>query len=170
VTDPNLRILSNPNARWTGSIRTAIRYRKFQVSGLLDIRHGSMVPNDVKGALWSYGTHRDTQNRATCTIVGLNEVCTGNMKVFGQGGWFDGPVVGPGANIHNFCRDRDGRTFWAGIDCVCDYINEDLIQLVTVGPHAGALCRRRKLNRSNVGIPGGKSLPGYLVPGRVAIQ
>src|SRR5207244_5085601 len=32
----------------------------------------------------------------------------------------------------NYGRDRDGRTIWAGIDCVCDYINEDLIQLVTV--------------------------------------
>jgi len=124
VTDPNLRILSNPNARWTGSIRTAIRYRKFQVSGLLDIRHGSMVPNDVKGALWSYGTHRDTQNRATCTIVGLNEVCTGNMKVFGQGGWFDGPVVGPGAGMavpigENWYQESDAACPFSTVEEAC---------------------------------------------------
>src|SRR5438309_7551878 len=124
VTDPNLRILSNPNARWTGSVRTAFRYRKFQISGLVDIRHGSMVPNDVKGALWSYGTHRDTQNRATCTIVGLNEVCTGNMKVFGQGGWFDGPVVGPGAGIavpigENWYQESDAACPFSTVEEAC---------------------------------------------------
>jgi TonB-linked SusC/RagA family outer membrane protein len=93
VTDPNLRILANPNPRWTGSVRSAFRFHKVEVSGLVDIRHGGVVPNDVKGALWSYGTHIDTEQRADCS----GATCTGNMKTFGQGGWFDGPVVGPGA-------------------------------------------------------------------------
>jgi len=63
--------------------------------------------NGTKGALWSYGTHGDTQQRATCDA---SDVCTGNLKTFGQGGWFDGPVVGPGANTavpigQNWYRD-----------------------------------------------------------------
>jgi TonB-linked SusC/RagA family outer membrane protein len=121
VTDPNLRVLSNPNPRWTGSVRTAFRYRKFQLSGLLDIRHGSMVPNDVKGALWSYGTHKDTEQRATCDV---NDTCTGNLKVFGQGGWFDGPVVGPGAGTavpigQNWYRDSDAPCPFSGVEEAC---------------------------------------------------
>jgi len=94
VGDPNPRIVSNPNPRWTGSVRTALRYRKLQLSGLLDIRHGGVVANGSKGALWSYGTHKDTENRATCTAT----ACVGNDKVFGQAGWYEGPVAGPGAN------------------------------------------------------------------------
>ena len=42
---------------------------------------------------YSYGTHKDTEVRAVCN----GTICTGNEKVFGQNGWYDGPVVGPGA-------------------------------------------------------------------------
>ncbi len=121
VTDPNLRILSNPNPRWTGSVRTAFRYRKFQISGLLDIRHGSMVPNDVKGALWSYGTAGSTDQRAVCASL---TVCAGNYKVFGQGGWFEGPVVGPGAGKavpigENWYRGSDAACPFTGVEEAC---------------------------------------------------
>src|SRR5947209_8061486 len=34
---------------------------------------------------------------AVCTNRNNPATCTGNPKVFGQGGWYDGPVVGPGA-------------------------------------------------------------------------
>jgi len=124
VTDPNQRILANPNPRWTGSVRSAFRYRKFQFSGLLDIRHGGVVPNDVKGALWSYGTHQDTQNRADCVVSGGVETCTGNTKVFGKGGWFDGPVVGPGAGKsvpigENWYRQSDAPCPFSTIEEAC---------------------------------------------------
>ena len=107
LDDPNPRVVGNPNLRWSGSLSTAVRYHKWQVSGLLDIRHGGDMWNGTKGALWSYGTHGDTQQRATCDA---SDVCTGNLKTFGQGGWFDGPVVGPGANTavpigQNWYRD-----------------------------------------------------------------
>ncbi len=96
VQDPDLRIVQDPNYSWTGSVRSAIRYKKFQVSGLVDIRHGGQIWNGTKGALWSYGTHLDTQQRADCTSP---TACTGNLKTFGQGGWWDGPVVGPGQGV-----------------------------------------------------------------------
>jgi len=95
LDDPNPRVVGNPNPRWTGSISTSLRYRKLQVSGLLDIKHGGDMWNGTKGALYSYGTHAETETRATCT--GSPLVCVGNNKTFGRGGWFDGPVVGPGA-------------------------------------------------------------------------
>jgi len=96
--DPDLRIVQDPNYDWTGSVRSAFRFRKLQVSGLVDIRHGGQIWNGTKGALWSYGTHKDTEQRAVCTNRNDPASCTGNNKTFGTGGWFDGPVVGPGAN------------------------------------------------------------------------
>lgn len=92
--DPDLRIVQDPNYDWTGSVRTSFRYRKFQISGLVDIRHGGQIWNGTKGALWSYGKRVETVPRAVCVSA---TVCSGNEKVFGQGGWWDGPVVGPGA-------------------------------------------------------------------------
>jgi TonB-linked SusC/RagA family outer membrane protein len=94
--DPDLRIVQDPNYNWTGSVRSSFRFRRFQIAGLLDIRHGGQIWNGTRGALWSYGTHKDTEQRATCTGPNSTD-CTGNDKTFGQGGWFDGPVAGPGA-------------------------------------------------------------------------
>src|SRR5439155_6956079 len=92
--DPDLRIIQNPEYKWTGSVRSSFRYKKFQVSGLLDVRHGGQIWNGTMGALWSYGKHADTEQRALCVT---NSACAGNTKVFGQNGWYDGPVTGPGA-------------------------------------------------------------------------
>ncbi len=99
LDDPNSRVVGDPNPRWTGSLSTSIRYRKLQITGLLDIRHGGDMWNGTKGALWSYGTHGDTRIRATCdtsSSAPSGYVCSGNLHTFGQGGWFNGPVVGPG--------------------------------------------------------------------------
>jgi len=93
--DPDQRIVMDPNHDWTGNVRTSFRYRKIQVSGLLDIRHGGQIWNGTKGALYNYGTHLDTQQRATFDPV--TGQFSGNVKTFGQGGWWDGPVAGPGA-------------------------------------------------------------------------
>ena len=92
------RILGDPSPKWTGNVRSSYRYKKLSLSGLLDIRHGSKVHNGTKGALWSYGTHGDTENRATCTGgATANSACTGNEQTFGSANWYPGPVTGPGA-------------------------------------------------------------------------
>jgi TonB-linked SusC/RagA family outer membrane protein len=93
VADPNQRIIGDPNPDWTGSVRSGFRYKKWQFSGLVDIRKGGDIYNGTRGALYSYGTHKDTEVRANCD----GTICTGNEKTFGRGGWFDGAVVGPGA-------------------------------------------------------------------------
>jgi TonB-linked SusC/RagA family outer membrane protein len=111
VVDPDPRVIANPNPRWTGSLRSGFRYKKFQVTGLLDVRHGGQIWNGTKGALWSYGTHKDTEDR-------------GATKTFGQGGWWDGPVVGPGAGTavtigQNWYRDGDAPCPFTGVDEPC---------------------------------------------------
>jgi hypothetical protein len=68
VGDPNQRIIGDPNPKWTGSLRTALTVKKFQISGLLDFKHGGVINNGTKGALYAYGTHKDTQQRADCTF------------------------------------------------------------------------------------------------------
>ena len=100
VLDPNQRVIGDPNPKWTGSLHTSMQYRKFQFSALLDIKHGGDVNNGTKGALQGYGTHKSTEQRATCSQASDGStVCTGNLKTFGQGGWYDGAVVGPGAGM-----------------------------------------------------------------------
>ena len=111
VVDPDPRVIANPNPRWTGSLRSGFRYKKVQVYALLDVRHGGQIWNGTKGALWSYGTHKDTEDR-------------GATKTFGQGGWWDGPVVGPGAGTavtigQNWYRDGDAPCPFTGVDEPC---------------------------------------------------
>jgi hypothetical protein len=94
--DTELRILGDPNPKWTGNVHSTFRFGKFALSGLLDIKKGGIMWNGTKGALWSYGTHKDTEGRATCTGP-TNADCTGNVHAFGDADWFPGAVVGPGA-------------------------------------------------------------------------
>ncbi|HXM38736.1 MAG TPA: SusC/RagA family TonB-linked outer membrane protein [Gemmatimonadales bacterium] len=111
VADPDPRVIANPNPRWTGSVRSSFRFRKLQFSGFIDIRHGGQIWNGTKGALWSYGTHQETASRGT-------------VRTFGQGGWYDGPVVGPGAGTavpigQNWYRDGDAPCPFTLIDEPC---------------------------------------------------
>ena len=94
VTDNTFRVIGNPNPRWTASVRTALRYGKWHLSGLLDVRHGGQMHNGTRAALYAYGTHKDTEVRADCS----GDPCVGNERVIGQpGSPIVGPVVGPGA-------------------------------------------------------------------------
>jgi TonB-linked SusC/RagA family outer membrane protein len=92
VRDPNQRVIGDPNPDWTGGVTTTFRYRNLELGGLVDVRRGGVIYNGTRGALYSYGTHKDTEERAACTEDG----CTGNEKVFGET-ILPGPVVGPGA-------------------------------------------------------------------------
>ena len=94
--DDNIRVLADPNPKWTGNLRSSLRYGKITVSGLLDIKKGGSIINGTRGALYSYGTHKDTEQRAICTGP-LNSNCTGNLQAFGTANFYPGPVVGPGA-------------------------------------------------------------------------
>ena len=94
--DSKLRILGDPNPRWTGGVNSAFRFGKVSLSTQVDVRHGGLVWNGTRGALWSYGTAGDTENRAVCT-GSSNASCTGNLHAFGTADWYPGAVAGPGA-------------------------------------------------------------------------
>jgi hypothetical protein len=96
--DDNIRVIADPNPKWTGNLRSSFRYKKATISGLLDIKRGGQLINGTRGALYSYGTHKDTEQRAVCTVQTDESVlCTGNEHAFGDPDFYPGPVVGPGA-------------------------------------------------------------------------
>lgn len=80
-----LRILGSYQPNWQGSIRGAMTFaQKIVFSFLFDIRNGGQSYNGTRGALYVYGTHKDTDIR-------------GQMRTFGASDWHPGPVAGPGA-------------------------------------------------------------------------
>jgi len=83
VLDPTDRVIADPNPNWTGSVRTSLRYEKWQFSALVDHKQGGQVWDGTKGALYNFGTHADTKIR-------------GETRTFGKD-WLPGPVAGPGA-------------------------------------------------------------------------
>jgi TonB-linked SusC/RagA family outer membrane protein len=79
------RVIADPNPDWTGSVRTSLRFLgRWQVSGLVDIKEGGDIWNGTKGALYNFGTHKDTEIRR-------------QQRTFGSANWFPGPVAGPGS-------------------------------------------------------------------------
>ena len=78
-------MISDPDPKWMGSIRTSFHISKFQVSALVDHKQGGQVWNGTRGALYNFGTHKDTDIR-------------GQSFTFGKDyPYFSGPVAGPGA-------------------------------------------------------------------------
>jgi TonB-linked SusC/RagA family outer membrane protein len=73
VVDPTLRVIANANPLWSGNVHTTLRFfKKWQVGGLLDVRHGGTVWDGTRGALYAFGTHKDTEIRNTTGRFGDN--------------------------------------------------------------------------------------------------
>lgn len=83
LLEPDSRIIGDPNPKWTGSVRTGLRFGKVSVSGLVDVRHGGLVYNGTRGALNAIGTSKESGD------------LRGRSVVFGQD-FMAGAVAGPG--------------------------------------------------------------------------
>jgi TonB-linked SusC/RagA family outer membrane protein len=83
LLEPDSRIIGDPNPKWTGSIRSGLRFGKISVSTLFDIRHGGLVYNGTRGALNAIGTSKESGD------------LRGKSVVFGQD-FMPGAVAGPG--------------------------------------------------------------------------
>jgi TonB-linked SusC/RagA family outer membrane protein len=118
VEDPTNRIIADPNPDWTGSVRTAMTFRRnLQLSALVDIRHGGEIWNGTKGALYNFGAHRDTEFRNEKATFGTNYMpacpgCSGVVAGPGVGrevtigqGWYQGLGSGFGAVSRQFVED-----------------------------------------------------------------
>jgi hypothetical protein len=93
VIDDSLRILGSAQPDWAGSIRTTFTlWKKLELSALVDIRHGSQAYDGTRGALYVYGTHKDTDIRGQTFVFGPS---VNGVKGFHG----DKAVAGPGAGL-----------------------------------------------------------------------
>jgi len=105
----NLRVLGTSQPDWTGSIHTDVSFLKhWNVSALLDIKHGGQMYNGTRGALYVYGTHKDTDIRNQTFVFG--PAANGVRGFHG-----DAAVAGPGAGtpvvIDQNWFENDGGAF-----------------------------------------------------------
>lgn len=85
VLDPTIRVIMDPHPDWTAALRSDFTFgRRWQLSALVDTRQGNEVWNGTRGALYQFGTHKDTEIRGT-------------QQTFGANGFHSGAVAGPGA-------------------------------------------------------------------------
>ena len=95
--DPNYEPIADPTPKWTGSVQTVFRYKKWTISGLLDIKHGGQMWNGTKGALTYFGTAASTWVRGQTLVFG---------QTYYQQFTFAGPGVGKSVLIN--------QTTWFG--------------------------------------------------------
>jgi len=70
LLDNSLEPIADPTPKWTGSLQTSFQYKKWRVSGLLDVKYGGQNWNGTKGALTFFGTHATTLVRDTTLTFG----------------------------------------------------------------------------------------------------
>ncbi|MGH7550455.1 MAG: SusC/RagA family TonB-linked outer membrane protein, partial [Gemmatimonadota bacterium] len=91
--DPTNRVNGDANPDWTASIRNTVTFfNKLRISALLDTEQGRDIWDGTKGALFFFGTHRDTEacHGAGCSFDSFQQYMS---EVLNQ----DVSVAGPGA-------------------------------------------------------------------------
>lgn len=111
ILDPTNRVIMDPHPDWTAGIRNNFTVlNSLQISTLLDIKQGGEVWNGTRGALYSYGTHKDTEVRGLQStysdFTGSAVAGPGadNVVTFDQG-WFNGLGSGFGPVASQFIED-----------------------------------------------------------------
>ncbi|HSJ25516.1 MAG TPA: SusC/RagA family TonB-linked outer membrane protein, partial [Longimicrobiales bacterium] len=88
VSDPNERIIGDPNPDWTAGLNAELSIRGVRLSAFVDHRQGGQTFNMTRGSLQSLGVHAFTDVRDQ----------TGRFEQLYPWG-HDGVVVGPGAGM-----------------------------------------------------------------------
>ena len=108
VVDPTQRIISDPQPKWTGSLRSSIQlWKNLTFSGLLDVRRGGQIWNGTKGALYFFGKAKDTDFRNVTATFGTNYMPAHP----GASGAVAGPGVGMAVPIGQAWYQGDGGGF-----------------------------------------------------------
>jgi len=63
ILSPEEKAFGNFNPDWMMGIRNTISWNGITLSAQLDIRQGGVMWNGTRGALYFFGTHKDTENR-----------------------------------------------------------------------------------------------------------
>ncbi|MEQ1855956.1 MAG: SusC/RagA family TonB-linked outer membrane protein [Longimicrobiales bacterium] len=89
-SDTQSRVVGDANPNWTASFRNNVRIGdNLRISALVDVRDGGDVWNGTKGALYFFGTHKDTEPYHG----------EGQAETFGQGFMDQYSYAGPGAGL-----------------------------------------------------------------------
>jgi TonB-linked SusC/RagA family outer membrane protein len=113
-SDPEMQAQGSVMPDWTAGITNVISYRGISLSALIDIKKGGLMWNGTKGALYYFGTHKDTEARGETKVwEGVN----GHVNIDGDVVHLDGDgneVAGPGAvNTTEVVIDEDWY-WWSG--------------------------------------------------------
>jgi TonB-linked SusC/RagA family outer membrane protein len=105
VSDPDETNLGNVMPDWTMGISNMFSYKGLSLSFLFDIKKGGVMWNGTKGAMYYFGTHKDTESRgdgAIYTFEGVkmsdgsaNDILVAkdvDWFVNGEGSGFTGPA------------------------------------------------------------------------------
>ncbi|HET7457597.1 MAG TPA: SusC/RagA family TonB-linked outer membrane protein [Gemmatimonadaceae bacterium] len=108
IIDATNRILGSAQPKWQGSFRTSLTvFKKITISGLVDVRKGSQAYDGTRGALYAFGTHKDTEIRGKSFVFGP---AAGGVPGFGEK-TVTGPGVGKPVVIDQDWFQGDGGTF-----------------------------------------------------------
>jgi len=96
--DQNFEPIADPTPKWTGSVQSSFQYRKWTVSGLLDIKHGGQTWNGTKGALTFFGKAANTLVRNVTRTFGKDYYTqftfagpgVGTPVAIDQANWYQG--------------------------------------------------------------------------------
>lgn len=88
ILDPAEKAFGSSNPDWQMGFRNTFSYQGITLSALLDIRQGGVIWNGTRGALYYFGTHKDTEIRGSTTVFNgvkgtlndKNEVVTDGTK------------------------------------------------------------------------------------------
>jgi len=73
VADPSVGVIGDPHPRYTMSYNTSLKImNRVTLSGLLDVRKGGDAYDGTRGALYVFGTHKDTDQRSGTGQYGVN--------------------------------------------------------------------------------------------------
>jgi TonB-linked SusC/RagA family outer membrane protein len=103
ILDPTQRYLGNPDPKWTGSFHTSVKWKKWQLSALVDVREGGLVYDQTEQVLDGYGTSLGSAQLRNKTVV------------FGQN-YMKGPVAGPGAGTPAVLDQNWFQNYLGGIE------------------------------------------------------
>src|SRR2546423_5146709 len=73
IADPAIRVIGDPHPKYTMSYTTSLKIlNKLTLSGLLDVKKGGTQYNGTRGALYVFGTHKDTDRRSGTGQYGVD--------------------------------------------------------------------------------------------------
>ena len=73
IADPAIRVIGDPHPKYTMSYTTSLKVlNKVTLSGLLDVKKGGTQYNGTRGALYVFGTHKDTDRRSGTGTYGVD--------------------------------------------------------------------------------------------------